>query len=178
APGGGRTAGRAGGAARPASRAPPVPEDGDSHLLEGRPTPPAMSLRERFRARPVRARATGTALARPTRLGHDGRSGRGHHRPDTPVLARPMSEGGPAQAFPPGRSYVPAAVNRAPCPGDDGGVDAVAASPVMEAVGRLLTGQTRTVGAISTGRMFDPSGFLHAVHAHLEPASGTGQTGG
>src|SRR5690606_39829427 len=65
---------------------------------------------------------------------------------------RPMSEGGPAQAFPPGRSYVPAAVNRAPCPGDDGGVDAVAASPVMEAVGRLLTGQTRTVGAISTGR--------------------------
>src|SRR5690606_11974983 len=73
---------------------------------------------------------------------------------------------------------VPAAVNRAPCPGDDGGVDAVAASPVMEAVGRLLTGQTRTVGAISTGRMFDPSGFLHAVHAHLEPASGTGQTGG
>ncbi|MEV7182384.1 saccharopine dehydrogenase NADP-binding domain-containing protein [Kitasatospora sp. NPDC093679] len=44
---------------------------------------------------------------------------------------------------------------------------AVTAPLVVEAVDRILTGRTRTVGVASAGRLFDASDFLRALSPHL-----------
>lgn len=44
---------------------------------------------------------------------------------------------------------------------------AVSAPLAVEAVHRILTGQTRTVGVASAGEVFDAPDFLHALSAHI-----------
>jgi hypothetical protein len=44
---------------------------------------------------------------------------------------------------------------------------AVSAPLAVEAVHRILTGQTRTVGVASAGEIFDAPDFLHALSAHI-----------
>jgi hypothetical protein len=44
---------------------------------------------------------------------------------------------------------------------------AVSAPLAVEAVGRILTGRTRTTGAASAGEIFDAADFLRALSAHL-----------
>jgi hypothetical protein len=44
---------------------------------------------------------------------------------------------------------------------------AVTAPLVVEAVDRILTGRTRTVGVASAGEVFDAPDFLRALSAHI-----------
>lgn len=44
---------------------------------------------------------------------------------------------------------------------------AVTAPLVVEAVHRILGGQTRTIGVASAGEIFDAAGFLGALSSHL-----------
>lgn len=44
---------------------------------------------------------------------------------------------------------------------------AVTAPLVVEAVDRILTGRTRTVGVASAGEIFDAPDFLRALSAHI-----------
>ncbi|TGA96763.1 saccharopine dehydrogenase NADP-binding domain-containing protein [Streptomyces sp. MZ04] len=54
---------------------------------------------------------------------------------------------------------------RASARGQD--IYAVTAPLVVEAVGRILAGDTRTTGVASAGAMFDAADFLRALHPHL-----------
>ena len=44
---------------------------------------------------------------------------------------------------------------------------AVTAPLAVEAVGRILSGRTRTVGVASAGEIFDALDFLHALAPHV-----------
>jgi hypothetical protein len=86
--------------------------------------------------------------------------------PDTPAPSA-VDQGGPsAQTF-----LVEVVVRsggaerRAVARGQD--IYAVSAPLAVEAVHRVLTGQTRTVGVASAGAMFDALGFLEALSAHV-----------
>lgn len=57
------------------------------------------------------------------------------------------------------------AERRASASGQD--IYAVSAPLAVEAVQRILTGQTRTTGVASAGEMFDAPGFLRALSAHI-----------
>ena len=54
---------------------------------------------------------------------------------------------------------------RAVASGQD--IYAVSAPLAVEAVHRILTGRTRTVGVASAGAVFDAPGFLRALSAHI-----------
>ena len=49
---------------------------------------------------------------------------------------------------------------------------AVTAPLVVEAVDRILTGRTRTIGVASAGEMFDAPDFLGALSAHISLEAG------
>lgn len=91
--------------------------------------------------------------------------------PDTPAPAAVDELGRSAQTF-----LVDVVVRsgdeerRAVARGQD--IYAVTAPLVVEAVHRVLTGQTRTVGVASAGEIFDAPDFLRALSAHisLEPS--------
>lgn len=86
--------------------------------------------------------------------------------PDTPAPAVVDGRGRSAQTF-----LVDVVVRsggaerRAVVSGQD--IYAVSAPLAVEAVRRVLTGQTRTVGVVSAGAVFDAPGFLRALSAHL-----------
>ncbi|MFI7628874.1 saccharopine dehydrogenase family protein [Microbispora rosea] len=86
--------------------------------------------------------------------------------PDTPAPAPVDEHGRSAQTF-----LVDVVVRsggaqrRAVARGRD--IYAITAPLVVEAVDRILTGQTRTVGVASAGEIFDALGFLHALALHL-----------
>jgi hypothetical protein len=54
---------------------------------------------------------------------------------------------------------------RAVASGQD--IYAVTAPLAVEAVHRILTGQTRATGVASAGKIFDATDFLHALSAHI-----------
>jgi hypothetical protein len=54
---------------------------------------------------------------------------------------------------------------RAVASGQD--IYAVTAPLAVEAVHRILTGQARTTGVVSAGKIFDAPDFLHALSAHI-----------
>jgi Saccharopine dehydrogenase NADP binding domain len=54
---------------------------------------------------------------------------------------------------------------RATASGQD--IYAISAPLAVEAVHRLLTGQTKTAGVVSAGTVFDARDFLHALSAHI-----------
>lgn len=86
--------------------------------------------------------------------------------PDTPSPAAVDEHGRSAQTF-----LVDVVVRsggterRAVARGQD--IYAVTAPLVVEAVHRILTGQTRTVGVASAGEIFDAPAFLHALSPHI-----------
>ncbi|MGW0563347.1 saccharopine dehydrogenase family protein [Streptomyces sp. NPDC003016] len=86
--------------------------------------------------------------------------------PDTPAPAAVDARGRSAQTF-----LVDVVVRsgdaerRAVARGRD--IYAVTAPLVVEAVDRILTGRTRTVGVASAGEVFDAPGFLRALSSHL-----------
>jgi hypothetical protein len=86
--------------------------------------------------------------------------------PDTPAPAAVDDRGRSAQTF-----LVDVVVRsggrerRAVARGQD--IYAVTAPLAVEAVHRILTGQTRTVGVASAGEIFDAVGFLGALSSHL-----------
>ncbi|NUW46170.1 saccharopine dehydrogenase family protein [Nonomuraea rhodomycinica] len=86
--------------------------------------------------------------------------------PDTPAPAPADERGRSAQTF-----LVDVVVRsgggerRAVASGRD--IYAVTAPLVAEAVDRVLTGRTRTVGVASAGEMFDASDFLRALSPHI-----------
>ncbi|MFF7727064.1 saccharopine dehydrogenase family protein [Streptomyces sp. NPDC008001] len=86
--------------------------------------------------------------------------------PDTPAPAAADEQGRSAQTF-----LVDAVVRRggterrAVARGRD--IYAVTAPLAVEAVHRILTGRTRTVGVVSAGAVFDAPGFLRALSAHI-----------
>lgn len=86
--------------------------------------------------------------------------------PDTPAPAAADERGRSAQTF-----LVDALVRsggarrRAAAGGRD--IYAVTAPLVVEALERILTGRTRTVGVASAGELFDAPDFLRALSAHL-----------
>ncbi|URN15050.1 MULTISPECIES: saccharopine dehydrogenase family protein [Streptomyces] len=86
--------------------------------------------------------------------------------PDTPAPVAVDGNGRSAQTF-----LVDVVVRsggeerRAVASGRD--IYAVSAPLVVEAVHRVLTGRTRTVGAASAGAVFDARDFLHALSAHI-----------
>ena len=90
--------------------------------------------------------------------------------PDTPTPAPADDRGRSAQTF-----LVDVLVRsggserRAVASGQD--IYAVTAPLAVEAVDRILTGRTRTVGVASAGEIFDAPGFLRALSPHisLEP---------
>ncbi|WP_198957962.1 saccharopine dehydrogenase family protein [Streptomyces sp. CB02115] len=57
------------------------------------------------------------------------------------------------------------AERRATAGGQD--IYAVTAPLVVEAIERVLTGRTKTVGVVSAGEIFDASDFLHALDPHI-----------
>ncbi|MEU9573779.1 saccharopine dehydrogenase NADP-binding domain-containing protein [Streptomyces massasporeus] len=91
---------------------------------------------------------------------------RGVTAPDTPTPAAVDEHGRSAQTF-----LVDVVVRsggserRAVARGQD--IYAVTAPLAVEAVHRILTGQTRTVGVASAGEIFDAAGFLRALSSHL-----------
>ncbi|GGJ72337.1 saccharopine dehydrogenase [Streptomyces brasiliensis] len=86
--------------------------------------------------------------------------------PDTPAPTAVDERGRSAQTF-----LVDVVVRsggaerRAVARGQD--IYAVTAPLAVEAVHRILTGQTRTVGVASAGEIFDASGFLRALSSHI-----------
>jgi hypothetical protein len=90
--------------------------------------------------------------------------------PDTPTPAAVDERGRSAQTF-----LVDVVVRsggterRAVASGQD--IYAVSAPLAVEAVHRILTGRTRTVGVASAGEIFDAPDFLRALSAHLFPAA-------
>ncbi|MEU9992465.1 saccharopine dehydrogenase NADP-binding domain-containing protein [Streptomyces sp. NPDC048045] len=86
--------------------------------------------------------------------------------PDTPAPAAADESGRSGQTF-----LVDAVVRsgdterRAVARGQD--IYAVTAPLVVEALDRVLTGRTRTVGVASAGAMFDALGFLRALAPHI-----------
>ncbi|MCX4821378.1 saccharopine dehydrogenase NADP-binding domain-containing protein [Streptomyces sp. NBC_01142] len=86
--------------------------------------------------------------------------------PDTPTPTAVDERGRSAQTF-----LVDAVVRsggaerRAVARGQD--IYAVSAPLAVEAVHRVLTGQTRTVGVASAGAIFDASDYLRALSAHI-----------
>ncbi|SNR78931.1 hypothetical protein [Actinomadura mexicana] len=86
--------------------------------------------------------------------------------PDTPAPAAADERGRSDQTF-----LVDVVVRsggrerRATASGRD--IYAVSAPLAVEAVGRILTGRTRTTGMAAAGEMFDAADFLHALAAHL-----------
>ncbi|MEV6795359.1 saccharopine dehydrogenase NADP-binding domain-containing protein [Streptomyces sp. NPDC051320] len=86
--------------------------------------------------------------------------------PDTPTPTAVDERGRSAQTF-----LVDVIVRaggterRASASGQD--IYAITAPLVVEAVHRVLTGQTRTVGAASAGALFDAPGFLRALSPHI-----------
>ena len=86
--------------------------------------------------------------------------------PDTPAPAPADERGRSAQTF-----LVDVIVRsggmqrRAVVRGQD--IYAVTAPLAVEAVHRLLTGQTRTTGVASVGKIFDASAFLRALSDHI-----------
>ncbi|SEG48073.1 Saccharopine dehydrogenase NADP binding domain-containing protein [Thermomonospora echinospora] len=86
--------------------------------------------------------------------------------PDTPAPAAADEHGRSAQTF-----LVDVVVRsggterRATASGQD--IYAVTAPLVVEAVDRILTGRTRTVGVASAGEMFDAPDFLRALSPHI-----------
>ncbi|GAA4250563.1 saccharopine dehydrogenase family protein [Dactylosporangium darangshiense] len=86
--------------------------------------------------------------------------------PDTPAPAAVDEHGRSAQTF-----LVDVVVRRGDvqrrtvATGQD--IYAVTAPLAVEAVHRILTGQTRTVGVASAGEMFDAADFLRAMSAHI-----------
>ncbi|MFI1722718.1 saccharopine dehydrogenase family protein [Streptomyces sp. NPDC020489] len=86
--------------------------------------------------------------------------------PDTPAPAAADDQGRSDQTF-----VVDAVVRsggterRAVARGRD--IYAVTAPLAVEAVHRILTGRTRTVGVASAGEIFDAADFLHALSDHL-----------
>lgn len=86
--------------------------------------------------------------------------------PDTPTPAAVDDRGRSAQTF-----LVDVVVRsggterRAVARGQD--IYAVTAPPAVEAVCRILTGQTRTVGVASAGKFFDAPDFLRALSPHI-----------
>jgi hypothetical protein len=86
--------------------------------------------------------------------------------PDTPAPSAVDEHGRSAQTF-----LVDVVVRsggterRAVARGRD--IYAVTAPLVVEAVDRILTGRTRTVGVASAGEIFDAPDFLRALSAHL-----------
>ncbi|MFJ5998863.1 saccharopine dehydrogenase family protein [Streptomyces sp. NPDC092370] len=86
--------------------------------------------------------------------------------PDTPAPTAVDDRGRSAQTF-----LVDVVVRsggrerRAVARGQD--IYAVTAPLAVEAVHRILTGQTRTVGVASAGKIFDAAGFLGALSSHL-----------
>ncbi|MFF7379512.1 saccharopine dehydrogenase family protein [Streptomyces massasporeus] len=91
---------------------------------------------------------------------------RGVTAPDTPTPAAVDEQGRSAQTF-----LVDVVVRsggserRAVARGQD--IYAVTAPLAVEAVHRILTGQTRTAGVASAGEIFDADGFLRALSSHL-----------
>ncbi|MGW7284768.1 saccharopine dehydrogenase family protein [Streptomyces sp. NPDC054847] len=99
--------------------------------------------------------------------------------PDTPAPTAVDEDGRSAQTF-----LVDVVVRsggnerRAVARGQD--IYAVTAPLAVEAVDRILTGRTRTVGVASAGEIFDASDFLRALSAHLSvelPATAGGPVG-
>ncbi|MFF8974750.1 saccharopine dehydrogenase NADP-binding domain-containing protein [Streptomyces sp. NPDC014995] len=90
--------------------------------------------------------------------------------PDTPAPAAADERGRSAQTF-----LVDVVVRsggeerRAVARGQD--IYAVSAPLAVEAVHRILTGRTRTVGVASAGELFDAPDFLRALSAHLSLAT-------
>ena len=86
--------------------------------------------------------------------------------PDTPTPAAVDEHGRSAQTF-----LVDVVVRsggterRAVASGQD--IYAVTAPLAVEAVHRILTGQTRTVGVASAGEIFDAPDFLRALSSHI-----------
>lgn len=86
--------------------------------------------------------------------------------PDTPTPAPTDELGRSAQTF-----LVDVVVRsggnerRAVATGQD--IYAITAPLVVEAVDRVLTGRTRTVGVASAGELFDAPDFLHALSPHI-----------
>jgi hypothetical protein len=86
--------------------------------------------------------------------------------PDTPAPAPVDDRGRSAQTF-----LVDVVVRsggierRATAKGQD--IYAVTAPLAVEAVHRILAGQTRTVGVASAGEMFDAPDFLRALSPHI-----------
>ncbi|GAB2469489.1 saccharopine dehydrogenase family protein [Streptomyces incanus] len=86
--------------------------------------------------------------------------------PDTPTPAAVDARGRSAQTF-----LVDVVVRsggterRAAARGQD--IYAVTAPLVVEAVDRILTGRTRTVGAASAGKIFDAPDFIRALSPHI-----------
>ncbi|QIQ03601.1 saccharopine dehydrogenase family protein [Streptomyces liangshanensis] len=91
---------------------------------------------------------------------------RGVSAPDTPTPTAVDEHGRSAQTF-----LVDVVVRaddterRAVARGQD--IYAVTAPLAVEAVDRILTGRTRTVGVASAGEMFDAPGFLRALSSHI-----------
>jgi hypothetical protein len=86
--------------------------------------------------------------------------------PDTPAPTAADEHGRSAQTF-----LVDVVVRsggserRAVARGQD--IYAITAPLAVEAVHRILTGQTRTVGVASAGAIFDATDFLHALSGHI-----------
>ncbi|CUW32647.1 hypothetical protein TUE45_pSRTUE45c_0015 (plasmid) [Streptomyces reticuli] len=86
--------------------------------------------------------------------------------PDTPAPAPANAQGRSDQTF-----LVDAVVRsdgaerRAVARGQD--IYAVTAPLVVEALDRVLTGRTRTVGVAAAGAIFDAPGFLRALSPHV-----------
>ena len=86
--------------------------------------------------------------------------------PDTPAPTAVDERGRSAQTF-----LVDVVVRsggaerRAVASGQD--IYAVSAPLAVEAVDRILTGRTRTVGVASAGEIFDAPDFLRALSAHI-----------
>ncbi|MFF2941712.1 saccharopine dehydrogenase family protein [Streptomyces niveus] len=96
--------------------------------------------------------------------------------PDTPAPAAVDARGRSAQTF-----LVDVVVRsggaerRAVARGQD--IYAVTAPLAVEAVHRVLTGRTRTVGAASAGAVFDAADFLRALSAHVTVELSAAETG-